>query len=342
MSLTRTDENEILTALYNGLHERKPYAAFLDRLRARTIADLCRVSVRSPHDSGWLHNEESGARKGMDYPPPSFALFDQMRPGRVYMAGELGEDASVPARHMRINGSEGGALVVSILRSGDDFAAREAALLSALAPHLAIMLRSRIEIERQHQQIALSDHLLKAFHSGWLLLDAEGRLIDQDTGGGALLNQGKVMTRASDGRVRLRRPEAEAMLDRLAALGGERPFQAGWLSYDPPIEFVVAPLSRWLGERETAHYFLYFRALPQDHRRKDEARLFADLLTLTPSEAMFTAHLATGIGIAEAAEELGLTIETARNYSKKIYGKTAMSGQVELLHLLLSGVPVPR
>ncbi len=342
MSLTRTDENEILTALYNGLSERKPFAAFLDRLRARTIADLTRVAVRSPHDSGWFHMEESSTRKDIEFPPPSPDMFDQMRPGRVYMAGELGDDETFPARHMRINGSEGGALVLSILRSNDDFAAREAALLSALAPHLSIMLRTRIGIEQQQQQIALAEHLLKAFHSGWLLLDVEGRLIDQDAGGSALLNQGKVMTRGSDGRIRLRQPEAEAMLDRLAALEGGRPFQAGWLSYDPPIEFAIASLARWFGERGAESYFLYFRARPQNHRRKEEALLFGDLLMLTPSEAMFTAHLASGISIAEVADELGLTIETARNYSKKIYGKTGMSGQVELLHLLLSSVPVLR
>ena len=40
----------------------------------------------------------------------------------------------------------------------------------------------------------------------------------------------------------------------------------------------------------------------------------------------------------EAAEELGLTVETARNYSKKIYAKTDARGHADLVRVILSGV----
>ena len=41
---------------------------------------------------------------------------------------------------------------------------------------------------------------------------------------------------------------------------------------------------------------------------------------------------------AQAAIELGFTIETARNYSKRIYGKTDTRGQADLVRIILASV----
>ena len=341
MSLTRTDENEVLTALYSGLYDDTAPQIFLGRLKARTQADLCRLAIRLPADSQWLAVEESGRLSApapllLPHPP-----VERMRPGRVYMAGELDEEESAPphARHMRVGGSEGGDLLISLLRDGDDFAARDSAFLSALAPHLLILLRARTEIERQRRTNAIAQELLSALDTGWLLIDDEARLLDQDATAARLLTQGKIMARATDGRVRFLQLDAAALLENLGAPSARQHCRAGWLSYDPPMQFAIYPLSRWLGERAAGRHLVHFRATTHPERRKKEARLYGDLFHMTPSEAMFTAHLAEGMSIAEAADELGLTIETARNYSKKVYGKTAMSGQVPLLHMLLSGIP---
>ncbi len=40
----------------------------------------------------------------------------------------------------------------------------------------------------------------------------------------------------------------------------------------------------------------------------------------------------------EAGLALGLTVETTRNYSKRIYGKTGATGQADLVRLILSGL----
>ncbi len=42
--------------------------------------------------------------------------------------------------------------------------------------------------------------------------------------------------------------------------------------------------------------------------------------------------------ITEAAQAHGLTVETARYYSKKIYAKTGARGQVDLVRNILTGV----
>ncbi|WEK44129.1 MAG: hypothetical protein P0Y64_04685 [Candidatus Sphingomonas colombiensis] len=74
--------------------------------------------------------------------------------------------------------------------------------------------------------------------------------------------------------------------------------------------------------------------------RPGPARLAAleALHGLTHSEARLAAALADGASIAEAGASIGLTIETARNYSKRIYAKTGVRGQSELVRLLCTGV----
>ena len=42
--------------------------------------------------------------------------------------------------------------------------------------------------------------------------------------------------------------------------------------------------------------------------------------------------------LVEAAQAHGLTVETARYYSKKIYAKTGARGQVDLVRNILTGV----
>ena len=59
---------------------------------------------------------------------------------------------------------------------------------------------------------------------------------------------------------------------------------------------------------------------------------------LLPSEARLALALSRGLTLTEAAADLGLTIETARNYSKKIYAKTGARGQPDLVRFILAGV----
>ena len=63
-----------------------------------------------------------------------------------------------------------------------------------------------------------------------------------------------------------------------------------------------------------------------------------DLFDLTPAEARLAWSLAQGLSISEAARAHGLTVETARYYSKKIYAKTGARGQVDLVRNILTGV----
>ncbi|MNN89185.1 Bacterial regulatory protein, luxR family [compost metagenome] len=64
------------------------------------------------------------------------------------------------------------------------------------------------------------------------------------------------------------------------------------------------------------------------------AELIAQLLDLTRQEARLAALLACGQTISEAAEQMGIAVTAARNYSKNIYAKLGIKGQTDLVRIL--------
>jgi DNA-binding NarL/FixJ family response regulator len=72
------------------------------------------------------------------------------------------------------------------------------------------------------------------------------------------------------------------------------------------------------------------------HRKgaKDRAAILAGLHDLPHREAELAVALADGLSISEAAQAMGLTVETARNYSKRLYSKLEVSGQAQLVRLV--------
>jgi DNA-binding CsgD family transcriptional regulator len=68
------------------------------------------------------------------------------------------------------------------------------------------------------------------------------------------------------------------------------------------------------------------RAFPEAIRR---------LYGLTSTEAKLAARLIEGMDIPEAADLLGVTYQTAREYTKRIYDKTGARRQSDLAQLLL-------
>jgi DNA-binding CsgD family transcriptional regulator len=343
MVLTRTDENELLTALYGGVLDTQPWGLFLRRFRARTAGDLCRIHIRASGEPGaeWREvNSDSDRRASVTgVPGDVLPSFSDMRPGRVYDSAELGLGTEGFARFMRVTVPDGAEAALSMIRAGEDFRAREAALLSGLAPHLAIAVRSLTELDRQRQHNAMAQHLLDADAFGWLLIDARGRVLDCDKGALAMLEDGATIRRASDGHLRFLYPDSENLLDQLlqgpeTALGVLR---AAWADDDPPIQALFLPPPTGVSERLPAPaHLIVLRSVLRDEMPVEG--LLIDLFSLTRSEAALALRIANGESIAEAAESLGLTVETARNYSKRIYTKMGAHGQADVVRIVLNGV----
>jgi len=72
--------------------------------------------------------------------------------------------------------------------------------------------------------------------------------------------------------------------------------------------------------------------------RPGAAEALEVLWDLSAKEAQLAVAIANGKSLVEAAEALGLTVETVRHYSKRIYAKTGARGLADLTRLVLTSV----
>ena len=106
-----------------------------------------------------------------------------------------------------------------------------------------------------------------------------------------------------------------------------------------PLSVVVVPLhikTEALGERgPIAAIFVTDPDIPLGSHEQHLRELYA----LTAGEARLASWLLQGKSVEEAATSMGITVNTVRAYLKRIYNKTGVRRQPELVRLLLLGLP---
>ncbi|QKR99420.1 hypothetical protein F9288_07005 [Sphingomonas sp. CL5.1] len=309
MALSRVDETDLLLPLHEGAREEPRWDTFLRRLRQRTRADLARLTV------------------GTNLPPPLSDLApDRLRPSRVYAAAELDEAPPGDLRIVRVAKLGGTSAVLAIHSTDRVFSAADGALLSALAPHLAIAIAGLMREERARDRLAIAEDALARAGAGWIAFDQEARVTDFDSAAERTIRALTGTPPVLGQRLRTGDAEGERLLATLVATPEEPP-RALLLSSTPRLEALLMA-------RGGASIALIRAAISASSVR---IAAIGALHGLTASEARFAALLADGASIVQTAVTLGLTIETARNYSRRIYTKTGTHGQGELVRLLLTG-----
>jgi DNA-binding CsgD family transcriptional regulator len=355
----RPSDTDLLASLYEGMFETPLWHGFLERLRVRTGASGTALIFR-PVDEDAAVELFAGLRPPADIQRIFFenrAVYPlsnrPMREGRVYALNEL-TDASVPVR--RSAGDERSNWAMDNVRSvrvteasgvsawlscgGDNLAGSTvSALLTTLVPHLRIALRSFIALERERFRSAMASDAIGRLNFGWLTLDAQCRIIDMTPNIAKLFERTSVLRRGRYDRLTPASPavdrELQALLKRFAADGESRP-KAINLSRDPWMDMLVAPVQDRSISTSAPAAIIYLSG--DRSSQADRCEQLIDLFGLLPSEARLAWAIAQGLSIAEAAATLGITVETARNYSKKIYAKTGSRGQAELVRNILTGV----
>jgi DNA-binding CsgD family transcriptional regulator len=105
------------------------------------------------------------------------------------------------------------------------------------------------------------------------------------------------------------------------------------LSRDPWLDMLLVGSSIRAGATRPAPTLVAY--VHADHwSSADRCEQLGELFDLIPSEARLALALSRGMSIAEAAGELGLTVESARTYSKRIYAKTGARGQADLVRFI--------
>lgn len=357
----RLDDAGLLTALHEGMFQQPLWHDFLERLRSRTGAIYTTLIFR-PVDEDAVVELHAGP------PPPAHIQYlftekygrdpfpyRQMREGRVYALAELLDDSNpihrafhgdlmIPQgmsdmRSVRVTEPSGVDVWLSCA-GGRSIGSAVSALLTALAPHLRIALRAFVALEREKLRSTLTSEAFSRLNFGWLTLDGQCRIVDMTTHVEQLFQRTSLLRRGRYNRLTPESPvvdrELTALVKRFAGESDARP-RALNISRDPWMDMLVAPMrGRSVAAGSTPVAIAY---LSGDRRSQaDRCEQLVDLFGLLPSEARLAWVIAQGIPIAEAAATLGLTVETARNYSKRIYAKTGAGGQAELVRIILTSV----
>ncbi|MBU6268823.1 MAG: LuxR family transcriptional regulator [Sphingomonadales bacterium] len=360
MALTSRDETDLLLPLYTGLSQSPPLATFLERLRRRTQAEYVSLYIRRGEGGNAAATQLFAGRdlRALARQTGTSELlaldkvnYDALRPGRVYAPAEFTEhDPAYHADHlaqMALLGIADQRVVRLLAEPGLDAwmalaratpcTATDSALLSNLAPYVTEAVRLLVRSENHMIERALESAALARTGTAWLLFDRDARVIAADPALAALfpgLRPGE--------RLRDCTPRADRALAAAAALYAESPAapaQALPLRENPRIEARLSAPGDFpvFTLRKPAMQAFVRLPLPTSPAR---AAHLAQLHGLPPREAELAIALSDGLSIAEAAEAMSLTIETARNYTKKLYAKLGVRGQAELVALVCTASPV--
>ena len=358
------DIGDLVAALLDGPFETPPWETFLVRLRLTARADIAVLMFQPPGAPPEAFQVISG--------PASLAESNEMYRRYFYRDGvidgaripegvpcsmddlkrldrgahqgyyeELTELEGITAiRTMRVEEPSGIDAWLAIARHGADFDERETRLMAAIAPFLRGMFRNYIARERDRFAAALTAHAVSRLQFGWLALDGSGLVVACDEFGERLLSQRRVISRNRSGRLSVEPPQLEhEVLEAVATMATDpqsRP-RAIQLRNDPWLDMLLVPTSE-KSPLSTAPPVVTAYVHSDNWHSIDRCGQLIDLFSLSPSEARLALVLCRGQSIAEAADELNLTLQTVRSYSKSIYAKTGTRGLPDLVRIIMGSV----
>jgi len=358
----RLNDSDLLSSLHEGMFEQPLWQSFLEKLRRRTESTATSLIFHSINDENAIVRLHAGKALPDDFPllfpvksEPGIQPRQQMREGRVYSLTELidpdpalrrvirNEPTAAPhmryGRCVRITEPSGITGWLSIF-ADEEFSAATSARLLTLVPHVRIALRGFVALERERFRSAVTARAIQRLNFGWMTLDAQCRIVDHDEQAERLLERSDRLKRGRYNRLTPTSPDMDreiSALIRSCARGEQERPKAINIQRDPWLDMLVAPFQDRSTSSGTAPVaIIYLRGDSQSNTDRHEQ--LVDLFGLLPSEARLAWAMAQGLSISEAAQELGLSVETARNYSKKIYAKTGSRGQAELVRTLLTSV----
>lgn len=361
--LEADDADALLGPLMEGMVEDPLWLTFLDRLRQRLEADYASLTFR-PLPFGTPENRVIHLYSGRRSPPPVTQAYREslyredplpyhdLEEGRVYALPELLQfddprheayrrQLLVPSgmnvmRMMRVVEAGGVSGWLTVSRNSGEFASQHDRLIAALAPYLRAALRGYVVLERERMSASVANEAIRRMSFGWITLDTHARILDTDALGGALLGSSAMLAKGRGARLTARDPdvarEIGEAVDGLLRNPASRP-RAIVLSRDPWLDMLLVASNMRMGTTRPAPAVVaYVHA--DEWTSADRCEQLGQLFDLAPSEARLALALSRGMTIAEAAADLGLTVESARTYSKRIYAKTGARGQADLVRFV--------
>ena len=360
MRVLSNSESELLLSLHEGAFEQPLWNRFLEQLHERTQASFTCLVINMGAGAPMLlldrgatlsnSAKEQILRSFRVYPSAHY----RMREERVYALHELVgsddstlltlcEDLAIPRRALfmrsvRISDQKNADAWLNIY-GRREFDASVSGLLNRVAPHLRTSLRSFLSLEKERIRSSISTDAIGRLNFGWIALDPNCRILDATRNIDDIFQRTDAMQKGRHDHLTFSEAgiERDVRLQVRKIASGEPVRQMAInISQDPRMDLLIAPADSSSERPGGASAIVYISGDLKS--RCDRCDQLSDLFGLLPSEARLAWAIARGQSIAEAAEELNITIETARYYSKKVYSKTGARGQADLVRIIFSSV----
>ncbi len=353
MAFPGNSETALLLSLQKAVVDKCGWTEFLAGIAGMANASFAVMIFEMPGSSDALHIVNAmpnGQPVSIDSDALGTILSDQLRPERIYSASELkdlGSGAEMDAalekldtsslQAMRVIVSDTLAVTIGIF-GRVEFGAADGAILRRLFPYLKTSAQAASIVARERFRASVSASVAGKTGLGWFLLDRSGFIVEAATGRPDRWPGLRILASQKGDRMAIADRTAELaltdILDRCATADTEHS-SAIRISEVPIVHMHISPFSTsefaWHGKPVAIATLHGESRVPSEN-----AGMLVDLFGLLPSEARLANALANGASLAEAAEQMGLTIETVRNYSKKIFAKTGTRGQADLVRYILA------
>ena len=214
-------------------------------------------------------------------------------------------------------------------------------------PHLERAVRIHAELNRATSERDLYANTVDQLSLGTIILDDNGEVLSSNQlASDILAERDGIFIQAN--RLRIDDAEGNRELQKLIQAGtsvGERDkaVMVSALRVRRPsgatdLGLALRPIKP--GEWSDRHSAPCLAIYISDPGRQAEAshHVLAELFDLTPAEARLSILLAQGLGLTQAAEELGVAHNTTRTQLRSIFAKTGVTRQAELVGLILKSV----
>ncbi len=361
----RLDE-ELLALIHEGPLEKQPWLGLLKALRERLNCVHANIAFHRRSGPGvWFDSVVDCAqpilasqRYFSEFASLDPIPYQRLVPGRTYLTPELcNDDCAFYREFLQPQGIEDVAMLLveehggmrawlTLARSAAEppFSPVECAFVRSLTPHLTIALRTFSTLKAAELECTVYRQALAGLAIGTLLFDQHGYVVRADE---AALGQLQRTTALSlvDKRLRASSRADECKL-RIALASAVRARTSRSSAYSQAIRFgatseltllvcSLTPDARSAKENSAAAVAYLCHS---DAASTASVPRLVDLFDLSSMEAELAVQLVRGRTLAEAAEVLQLTEQTARTYSKHIFAKTGTHRQADLVRLILTSV----
>lgn len=362
LDMLRPDLHRLLESLHEGVFEQPYWSSFLSAVREWSGADYVSLVFRRAdaraRDVNLLASgegrEPSNSAQVDEILSSANQIYRELEADRPHRLQEIVKPGSgVLQDYVKYLSDRGinyaiairvepgaGAAWMTLSRSDSDFTAEVAEVMAVLAPHLKIAARTLAAIENERIRADIVSDAVHRLNFGWVTFDAWARVVEIDPAAERLLTTTPEVGAVTPGRAFPVKDAAQrALLEALSAFA-EAPNltpRAIHLVDEPWLDMLTVPIRyRAVSGGVTPVAVGYVHGVGA--ASSDRCEQLKQLFSLTNSEARLALALTQGKRIAEAAKDLKLTIETARNYTKRIYAKTDTRGQADLVRVILASV----